>query len=83
MQHFFPAAEESQSNAPAAQQSSRSATPQSTSDDKRSKANNVDEFDDTRNVYAFTDRLTSITELKEPKLVQTDIVTVHIRVAFN
>ena len=83
MQHFFPAAEKSQSNAPATQQTSRSATPQSTSDHKRSRPDNVDEVDGTGNVYAFTDRLTSITELKEPKLVQTNIVTVHTGVALN
>ena len=53
--------------------------------DKRWRPEDVGYFDGSRDtdVYAFTDRLTSITELKTSKLVQANLVTLLKDTAFN
>ena len=86
MQQSFPAAENTerlQQNAPVTQQHSPPATPQSISDDKRWRPDEIGQFDGTGDVYAFTDRIASIAELKGSKLIQTNLVTVLKGVAFN
>ena len=86
MQQLFSTAEnteKSQPNPPATQPSSQPATP-ATSEDKRWRHDDVGDFhgppDD---VFAFTDRLTSIAASKGPKVVQANIVTVLKDVAYD
>ena len=84
MQQSFAAgnAENPQQNAPATQQHSQPVTPQPT-DDKRWRPEEIGQYNGTGDVYAFTDRIASIAELKGPKLIQTNLVTVLKGVAFN
>ena len=85
MQQSFPKAEKPQSNVPALEQYSQPATPQPTSENKRWCPEEIGQFDGSKDadVYAFTDRLASIAELKGPKLIQINLVTVLKGVAFK
>ena len=84
----------SRSSSPAPQQPSPSSSNQATQsatqsitvqpvEDKRWRPEEIGSFDDTGDVYAFTDRLASIAELKTPKLIQTNLVTLLKGTAFN
>ena len=52
-------------------------------EDKRWRPEEIGSFDGIGDVYAFTDRLASIAELKTPKLIQTNLVTLLKGTAFN
>ena len=52
-------------------------------EDKRWRPEEIGSFDGTGDVYAFTDRLASIAELKTPKLIQINLVTLLKGTAFN
>ena len=58
-------------------------TQPATSDDKRWRPEEVGYFDGSGDVYAFTDRLSSIATNKGVRLVQTSLVTVLKDTAFN
>ena len=58
-------------------------TVQPAAEDKRWRPEEIGSFDGTGDVYAFTDRLASIAELKTPKLIQTNLVTLLKGIAFN
>ena len=86
LQQSFPAAEITEKphhNAHATEQNSQPATPQPTYDDKRWRLDDVRQFDGTGDVYTFTDRVASITELKGLRLIQNNLVTILKGVAFN
>ena len=57
--------------------------PAAQGEDKRWRPEEVGYFDGTGDVFAFTDRLTSIATHKSVKLVQTNLVTVLQSTAFN
>ena len=57
--------------------------PATQGEDKRWRPEEVGYFDGTGDVFAFTDRLTSITTHKGVKLVQSNLVTVLQATAFN
>ena len=80
----------SRSSSPAPQQPSPSSSNQATQpitvqpvEDKRWRPEEIELFDDIGDVYAFTNRLASIAELKTPKLIQTNLVTLLKGTAFN
>ena len=76
-----------QPSPPSSNQATQSATQPTTVqpavEDKRWRPEEIGSFDGTGDVYAFTDRLASIAELKTPKLIQTNLVTLLKGTAFN
>ena len=74
------------SSPPSSNQATQSATQPITvqpAEDKRWRPEEIGSFDGTGDMYAFTDRLASIAELKTPKLIQTNLVTLLKGTAFN